>query len=100
LLVGCANLAILLLVRGAARQHEIAVRTAIGASRRRIVTQLLVESLLLALTGGTLGIALAWWGVPAIVRWLPRAFLPNDVAIDLTVQVLLLSAVTAVFTGL
>src|ERR1700680_5138221 len=58
------------------------------------------ERLRHSVTGGMVGIAVAWWGVPAIVRWLPRSFLPDDVAIDVTVPVVLFSAGIAVVTGI
>jgi putative ABC transport system permease protein len=99
LLIAAANVANLLLARAASRQKEIAVRTAIGASRRRLLRQLLVESLVLSSIGGAAGLLLALWGVDAIDAVIPPNLLPvPDVRIDGTV-LLFAAALTAV-TGL
>jgi len=87
LLIGCGNVSILLLARGAERQHELAVRAAIGADRMRMIRQLLTESLGIALTGAVLGILLAWKSLPLIVAWMPHAF-PAESVIKVNVPVL------------
>jgi putative ABC transport system permease protein len=100
LLIGCGNVSILLLARATVRQHEFAVRAAIGANRARIVRQLLTESLLLALAGAGLGVVLAYKSLDAIVANLPRNSFAPEVAIRLNLPVLLFSVAVAVATGL
>lgn len=99
LLIACANIANLLLSRAVARQQEMAVRTSAGASRARLIRQLLIESVTLALTGGGIGIVTAFWAVRVINRALPPTFLAiPDVRVD--GPVLLFALATTVVTGL
>jgi putative ABC transport system permease protein len=97
LLIGCGNVSILLLARGAERQHELAVRAAIGADRMRMIRQLLTESLGIAIAGAILGILLAWKSLPLIVAWMPRAF-PVEAVIKVNWSVLLFCVALAVAT--
>jgi predicted permease len=99
LAIGCGNVSILLLARGAARQGEFALRSAIGASRGRIVRQLLTESLLLSLTGAGLGILLAFRVVDVIVTMLPDNSFPHEAAIQINLPVLAFSVTVALLTG-
>jgi predicted permease len=99
LLIGCANLANLLLARGLARRREIAVRLALGASRLAIARQLLGESLLLACGGGLLGVLVGAWSVQGI-KILGASYLPRLHLIQVDVPVLAVSAVAAVLCGL
>jgi predicted permease len=100
LLIGCGNVSILLLARATARQHEFAVRSAIGATRKRIIAQLLTESLMLSLTGAGLGLLLAYKTVSVIVANLPEFSFPHEAAIQINIPVLIFCVVVAVGTGI
>jgi putative ABC transport system permease protein len=98
-LIACANVANLLLVRAAVREKEIAIRAALGANRWHLVAQVLAESVVLAIVGGALGVGIAYLGLPVILKLsagsIPRA---GDVAIDW--HVLLFAAAASIVTGL
>jgi putative ABC transport system permease protein len=99
LLIGCANVANLLLVRASGRRKEIAIRAALGAGRWRIVRQMLTESLLLSIAGGALGIFAAVWGVAGLSALAP-ASLPRVNEIQVNITVLVFAAGISVLTGI
>jgi putative ABC transport system permease protein len=99
LLIGCVNLANLLLVRGAGREREVAIRSALGAGRVRLVRQLLTESILLAGLGGTVGVTTGWALMLGLKVWIPSFLFPTETDVQLDGRVLLFTAVLVLFTG-
>jgi predicted permease len=100
LLIACANVANLLLMKSVARQQEIAVRGALGARRGRLIRQLLTESTLVSLGGGAVGVLFAVWGVPALLALAPAGRIPRLQEIHIDMGVLGFASALAVFTGL
>jgi putative ABC transport system permease protein len=99
LLISCVNVANLLLAKGTARQKEVALRAALGASRRNIFVQFLTESLLLAVTGGVLGVGVGVLGLRGLVAVMPQGTLPSEADLHLNLPVLLFSLVASTLAG-
>jgi putative ABC transport system permease protein len=100
LLIACVNVANLLLARGLARQKELAVRSALGATRRTIFEQLITESLLLALAGGLLGLGVGYAMLHALIAIMPRGTLPNEADLTLNLPILFFTLVATTLAGL
>ena len=98
LLIACVNVANLLLARASARGREIAIRTAMGAGRIRVIRQLLTESVILSLAGGALGLLLGWAALPPLLK-ISASSLPPDTKVGLDVWVLAFTAGVAILTG-
>jgi predicted permease len=99
LIIGCANCSILLLARGRARQHELAVRSAIGASRWRIVRQLLVEAVVISFAGAMLGVAASYWLAKLPMQLSPDSF-PQESVLRINLPILAFSVALALVSGL
>ena len=100
LAIGCGNVSILLLARGAARQHEFAIRSAVGASGFRIMRQLLTESLLLSVTGAGLGIVVAYRAIGFLIPRLPDHSYPYEADFHINLAVLFFSVGLALLSGI
>ena len=99
LLIACANIANLLLARATSRQREIAIRSAVGASRSRLLRQFLIENLLLALAGGVGGIIVSLWSVSFLLDFLPGGYLPFGLDTKVNGEVLAFTVALSVLTG-
>jgi len=99
LLIACANVANLLLAKSMSRAHEIAIRRAMGASRARIIRQMLIESAVLALLGGGVGLLIASWGTRLLVNVIPTGTIPAGIDVGMNVQVLLFTLGVSILTS-
>ena len=100
LLIACANVANLLLARAAARQKEMTIRLALGAKRRRLLRQLLTESVILSLLGGAAGLLLSRWAARALLTFLPRTEVPLYVDLSSDLRILGFTVAVSVLTGI
>ncbi len=100
LLIGCGNVANLLLARATTREKEFAIRSALGANRWRLIRQLLVESMMLAIGGAAAGTLLAWGGLKFLVALMPQQIIPAEAVIRLNTPVLVFTLCVAVLTAL
>lgn len=100
LLIACANVANLLLARAASRQKEIAIRLAIGAGRGRLVLQLVLETLVVSILGGVVGMAFAWWGVRVLMTFFPKQSIPLDINLSPDLRLLAFSFGISLIAGL
>lgn len=99
LLIGCSNIASLMMTRAVSRAREIAIRSALGATRLRLIRQFLTESVLLALIGGALGVVLSYWGIELLIK-LQAGSLPRTDEIAIDSRMLLFSLVISIITGI
>ena len=100
LLIACANVANLLLARSAARQKEIAIRLAIGAGRWRLISQLVLEAVLVSVLGGMAGLLFAWWGTHVMLGFMPRRAIPIDLHLAPDFRILGFAFAVSLVTGI